>query len=180
MTGSEELVYWCHYSKHTHLVVIAWKLIRDFLFSSGVITDEEYEKINNHIIWHDNSKIDEDEWAPYVRKFGSHEPLSDEEKLKFKEAVKRHKQKNLHHYESLRDYKGDDWRCYIIEMICDYIAMGWEFDNYIFEYYESVKEKIDLPQEYKEYFESVLSVLRSTSMHYIEEPITEDVVVELF
>lgn len=176
----EELVYLRHYFKHTEYVVMAWKKIRDFLYDNEFINDEEFEKINTLIIWHDNSKIDKDEWKTYACKFGSKEPLTEEEKEAFNDAVKKHKEKNLHHYESLKNYTGSDWKCYIIELVCDYIAMGWEFDNYIFEYYEGVKRKMNLPPLYKEYLEQVLIALRDPSMSCIEEPLSEEQIAFLF
>lgn len=169
--------YFDYYARHTYLVVLAWKYIQDILLEHNLITEEEFIKINNLIIWHDNSKISKEEFIPYACRFyPSEEVLSPEEtayiKSKFKEAVKHHKENNIHHYETLRNYQGEDWRCYIIEMICDYIAMGWQFDNYLFEYYESIKEKLNFPLEYAEYLNNVLAILKDPSMHYIEEPLT--------
>lgn len=58
-------------------------------------------------------------------------------------------------------------------MICDYIAMGCEFNKYIFEYYEENKEEIDLPVQYKEYLNELLNLLKDRSMHYISESLTK-------
>ena len=168
-----ELKYFMHYFEHTYFVVLAWKEIQDILIENNLITENEFNKINQLIIWHDNSKISKDEWIPYARKFN---PIGNQEinkvKSEFKEAVIHHKCNNFHHFESLKDYVGPDWKCYIIEMICDYIAMGWEFNNYIFDYYDNNKEKIELPNLYREYLEEVLKILRIPSMHFIEEPMT--------
>lgn len=168
-----ERKYFEHYSKHTYFVVLAWKEIQDILIEDHIINEDEFHQINQLVIWHDNSKISADEWVLYARKF---HPIGnqdrDEVDSEFKKAVEHHKSNNLHHFESLKHYTGSDWRNYIIEMICDYIAMGWEFGVYIFEYYEKNKEKIDLRPEQKEYLELVLNVLRNPSMHFIEEPIT--------
>lgn len=169
----DEKNYFLHYIKHTYYVVLAWKGIQDILIEKNLITEDEFEKINQLITWHDNSKISKEEWRPYARKFN---PIGsqdiDKVKIGFKEAVHHHKKNNFHHFESLKDYKGIDWKCYIIEMICDYIAMGWEFNNYIFDYYESNKEKIKLPVKYKEYLEEVLTTLKISSLSFLEEPIT--------
>lgn len=110
---------------------------------------------------------------PYARKFYP-EGIQDQNQAKeeFKKAVEHHKNNNLHHFESLRNYSGSDWKCYIIEMICDYIAMGWELGVYIFEYYDKDREKIELPHEYKTYLEHVLNILKTPSMSAINEPLT--------
>jgi len=168
-----EKQYFMHYFKHTYLVVLAWKGIQDILIKNNLINEYEFNRINELIIWHDNSKISESEWLPYARKFN---PVGCQDKdkveIEFKQAVRHHKCNNFHHFESLKNYTGSDWKCYIIEMICDYIAMGWEFDSYIFDYYDSNKEKIDLPTLYQEYLDEVLNLLKDPSMHFIEEPLT--------
>lgn len=182
MKKCNELAYFRHYAKHTYYVVLAWKLIQGILISKEIIDEEEFDYITKLIIWHDNSKIGKEEWLPYARKFY---PLGNQDtnnvKNEFKEAVKHHKNNNFHHFESLQNYKGPDWRCYIIEMICDYIAMGWEFGVYIFEYYNQNKEKIILPLEYKEYLEQVLEILKDPSMSDIERPMSprQEVYLEL-
>lgn len=168
-----EQKYFLHYMKHTYYVVLAWKQIQDLLITNNLISKMEFDRINQLIIWHDNSKISGDEWLPYATKFY---PIGNKDtnqvKEDFKKAVENHKLNNLHHFESLQNYTGLDWKCYIIEMICDYIAMGWEFGVYIFEYYDKNRGKIQLPHEYKIYLEQVLNVLRSPSMSAIEEPLT--------
>lgn len=169
----DENLYFLHYLKHTYFVVLAWKEIQDIIIENNLISEEEFHKINQLIIWHDNSKISKDEWLAYARRFN---PVGkqdvDRVKVDFKKAVKHHKNINFHHFESLKNYVGPDFKCYIIEMICDYIAMGWEFGTYIFEYYEANKKKINLPILYQNYLDEVLNLLRDSSMHYIEEPLT--------
>ncbi len=64
-------------------------------------------------------------------------------------------------------------------MVCDYIAMGWEFGIYIFEYYDENREKIQLPQEYKMYLEQVLNLLKEPLMSIIEGPLTTKKIVYL-
>lgn len=168
-----ERAYMYHYFKHTWFVVLAWKEIQDLIIANDLITEEEFQKINQLIIWHDNSKISKEEWLPYARRFNPIGNLDkDTVKREFKEAVRHHKSVNIHHFENLRTYEGPYWRCYIIEMICDFIAMGWELGHYIFEYYEEHKHEMQLPVEYQEYLDRVLEVLRDPSMHYIEEPLT--------
>jgi len=161
--GTRDLKYFMHYIKHTHYVTLAWKAICTELWDRGMLNEEEFKKITNLIIWHDQSKMDKDEWEAYAEKFYGDKKTS-EVKAAFEIAKNSHKSKNLHHFESLKDYEGNDWKCYIVELVCDYIAMGWEFDNYILEYYESEKENIELPKEYKEYLESILNILREKEL----------------
>ena len=170
MKDYNELKYFDHYARHTYLVVLAWKGIQNRLIESGIISENEFFRINFLILHHDESKLLQDEWVPYARYF---EPVGsvDKERSKndFKKAVKQHKKRNLHHFESLRSYEGSDWKCYIIEMICDYIAMGWELGHYFFEYYDNHKGEIDLPDNYQSFLDEVLIILRKPDMAYINE-----------
>ena len=175
-----DLKYFNHYAKHTYYVTLAWKIICEELWNHGMLTEKEFEKVTNNIIWHDQSKMDNDEWHAYAEKFyGTHS--GETVKSAFKEAVKSHKSKNLHHYETLKEYKGDDWRCYIVELVCDYIAMGWEFDNYIFEYYNSVKDEFELPSEYQAYLDAILDILKDPKLYdLIEKPLTDELKSKLY
>ncbi len=169
-----QLLYFDHYMKHTYYVVLAWKEIRNLLMEQKLIGEEEFEKINRLIIWHDHSKIGEEEWLPYAERFYSNQGNEESVKSEFRKAVSHHKKENLHHFESLKGYTGSDWKCYIIEMICDYIAMGWEFGKYIFEYYEENREQIELPPAYQEYLDQVLLTLRESSIYsYLEESLSQ-------
>ena len=171
---AKDLNYFEHYAKHTYYVVLAWKVICEELWKRNMLTAEEFEKTSKHIAWHDQSKMDKDEWDPYKERFYG-DKNDPEVRESFKEAVKKHKAKSLHHYESLKEYKGPDWRCYIVELVCDYIAMGWEFGNYILEYYDSKREEIDLPSEYKVYLESIINMLREPEFfEIVERPLTKE------
>lgn len=167
-----------HYFRHTYLVVLAWMVIREYLLSSSAITLEELERINMLIAWHDNSKIFPEERNGYAKRFYLNDD-SVEAKEEGNLAVKHHKDNNLHHFESLKDYCGEDWKCYVVEMVCDYIAMGWEFKNYLFEYYEENKDKIILPQEYKEYLEYVLKIIKKNCFDIVESPMTYELETQI-
>jgi hypothetical protein len=158
---------------------VAWKYIREELWDRDLLDEEEFEKTNRLITWHDTSKVSKEEWGAYSERLYGDNKSNPNIKANFKEAVKKHKERNLHHYESLRDYKGNDWKCYVVELVCDYIAMGWELDNYILEYYDKVKDEINLPPEYKSYLETILSMLREDSLSAVEKPITNEFVSEM-
>lgn len=167
-------LYFEHYMKHTYYVILAWKEIQSTLIEEGLVSKDEFQKINQLILWHDHSKISGEEWLPYARRFYSNQGNEESVRQEFKKAVTHHKRENIHHFESLKDYSGTDWRCYIVEMVCDYIAMGWEFGKYIFEYYEENKSQIELPSRYQEYLEWILKVLRESSIYsYLEEPMSQ-------
>ena len=153
--------YLNHILNHKRMVYLAWIYIGDRLCELGFITEEDQDKIHENIINHDNSKLLRDEFPPYGKRLNGRKGQDPEIKQRFKDAVKLHKQRNLHHYEALKSYKGEDWKHYAVELICDYIAMGWEFHNYICEYFETVKDEIkaSLPEEYYDYIESIIKII---------------------
>ena len=162
--------YMYYYFRHTYNVVLAWKDIQDILIENGIISEEEFKKINHIIIWHDNSKIDAAEFEAYAAKFYPELLETDAEgletiKIKFKAAWEHHKKENLHHWQTLKDYTESDWKCYLVDLVCDWIAMGWEPGSLYYEYYEQNKDTIDLPAEYKKQLEIIISLIRSSGCY---------------
>jgi hypothetical protein len=157
--------YFFYYFRHTNNVVLAWKDIQDILIGKGIIDGEEYKKINHLILWHDNSKISKEEFDAYAARFYPEPSETDEVgsaavKVSFKEAWEHHKKENLHHWETLKDYTGSGWKCHLITLVCDWIAMGWETGILAHEYYEKNKDKIQLPLEYKKELEMILDLIK--------------------
>lgn len=175
-----EVKYMEHYFTHTYFCVLAWKAIRNELLEAKVITESEFSLINHLVAWHDDSKISEEEFGPYAVGLYSESKDDPEIHSQLIEAIKHHKENNIHHHETLANYKGDDWKCYVVELICDYIAMGWEFKNYLFEYYQANKDKINLPPEYKEYLELVMSIIREKCYENVESPMSLELEMKLF
>ena len=167
--------YLSHILDHKRMVCVAWFYIGDTLCELGFINEDEMERINKLTLNHDNSKLQRDEFIPYARKFNGPRRNNQKVKENFKEAVKLHKMRNLHHYESLKSYKGEDWKCYAIELICDYIAMGWEFNSYIGDYFEKVKDELknNLPEDYYNYIESIIEII-SEKLELSNETLTKN------
>ena len=102
------------------------------------ITAMQYQ-IDNH----DNSKWSAEEFEPYARKFfpEGKRIISDYD---FNKAWMHHTQYNCHHPEHWLFYDYNTKKItiydmpdkYIAEMICDWIAMGYKFNNKAYEYYE--------------------------------------------
>ena len=173
--------YLGHILNHKKMVYLAWLYVGDTLHELGFIDENDMIDINNLIINHDNSKLERDEFFPYARKFNSPKQKNQAVKDNFKAAVKLHKERNTHHYETLKSYKGQKWKHYAIELICDYIAMGWEFDNYICEYFQTIKDKlkIDLPERYYNYIESIISIIPE-KLYLAEEQLNENNISYIF
>ena len=166
-----------HVIEHKRNVYIAWLYVCDPLCELGFIDRNDIDSISKSIINHDESKLYLEEFIPYARRFNGPRQKESRVKINFKEAVKLHKERNLHHYEALKLYKGDNWKQYAVELICDYIAMGWEFDNYICEYFEKVKDELkkSLPNNYYNYIESIIRIIPE-KLPYAEAPLTEETI----
>lgn len=164
-----------HILRHKEMVYIAWLYIADTLYNLGFINENDMVDINALIINHDNSKLESDEFIPYAKRFNGPRPKNPNVKSNFKAAVKLHKERNLHHYEALKLYESENWKQYAIELVCDYIAMGWEFSDYIYEYFQKVKDELknSLPKEYYNYIESIINAIPE-NFALAEEPLTEN------
>ena len=164
-----------HILDHKKMVYLAWIYIGDTLHELGFIDQNDMANIYDLIINHDNSKLERIEFIPYAKRFYGPKQKNQFVKANFKAAVKLHKERNVHHYETLQSYKGKQWKHYAIELICDYIAMGWEFDNYICEYFQKVKDELkkNLPEEYYNYIENIINIIPE-KLYLAEEPLTQN------
>ncbi len=166
-----------HVLEHKKMVYIAWIYIVDILYERGFINENDIDEINELVLIHDNSKFQLDEFIPYAKRFNSPRKNNQQVKANFKNAVKLHKERNLHHFESLKQYKGKNWKHYAIELICDYIAMGWEFDSYVNDYFEKVKDELknNLPENYYNYIESIIKIIPE-ELYLSNKPLTRNII----
>jgi len=147
---------------HVNGVVNAWVDIRPLLIDENIITANEALKIDQQILKHDASKFTEEEFNAYARRFcGANTDL---DRATFKIAWDHHKTYNLHHHQSLKDYFGEDWHYYIVEMVCDWISMGKTMNNTAWEYYEKEKQKVILPEMYQVFLERILTLLQKRQL----------------
>lgn len=120
--------------------------------------------VSNNIHIHDQTKYDEEEFDPYRRYFY---PIDDKEKEDAKEdfdrAWRHHYMSNPHHPEHWAI--GKDVRKmplhYIIEMICDWQAMSYKFNNKISKWYEENKKDIPLHSETRKIVEEFIKAFES-------------------
>lgn len=168
-------IYLEHVLDHKKMVYLAWLYVGDTLHELGFINENDMSDIYDLIINHDNSKLEREEFVPYAKRFNGPRQKNQVIKANFKAAVKLHKDRNIHHYEVLKSYSGRKWKHYAIELICDYIAMGWEFDNYICEYFQKVKDELknELPEEYYNYIENIINIIPE-KLYLAEEPLSEN------
>ena len=107
--------------------------------------DFYWQTINSHVKNHDESKLSAGEFTQYRQWFF---PTEDEEKdrAKFNAGWEHHKANNPHHWQNWTREVTDAHlqECYLVEMVCDWIAMSFEFGDTAQDYYEKNKAEIDL------------------------------------
>lgn len=96
---------------------------------------------------HDLSKLSANEFTQYRNYFF---PIEGEEKdnLSFDSAWKHHLENNQHHWQNwTKKHKDHPYQdVFIVENVCDWMAMGYEFGDTARDYYESNKHKIIIPE----------------------------------
>lgn len=176
---SENKQYLEYIKEHKENVTKAFQvygtLIIDLLYDDNInkqLTWERlYEKIRDG---HDNSKYENEEFESYRRKFfprDGEKPISDYE---FNKAWLHHIHNNPHHpeywiyqdYEELKS-KGKAQIFYypmdndaIIEMLCDWIAMSYKFNNKVYDWYKESNKGDILNEDTRFIVEEILKAIK--------------------
>ena len=135
--------------------LIEHKFVNTTLEASIELLDE---LIKNH----DMTKYSKEEFDAYRKEFY---PITPEEKElnkeKFDLAWKHHYTNNLHHWNWW--YESGNMNnmpfTHVIEMICDWEAMGYVFGNTSKEYYEANKQKIQLGEKQRRFAEELMDII---------------------
>lgn len=138
-----------YFERHYDNVQKAWALInvlcqnKNFRFMSD---DFVWHSIDSAIKMHDESKLSMQEFTQYRNYFFTADG-EEKDKLSFDFAWEHHLDQNEHHWENWTTKKylmyGD---IFVVQMVCDWIAMGFEFDDNARDYYKKNKDKINLPE----------------------------------
>lgn len=115
------------------------------------------------ILKHDRSKYGEEEFDAYRKNFY---PVNDEEKElnkeDFEEAWKHHWTNNRHHWEARQNDEcpngklSKEQQLDCLENVLDWMAMGYQFGDRPYQFYEKNKDKIKLPQAERDFIEKVI------------------------
>lgn len=118
-----------------------------------------YDRIKNH----DNSKYEIEEFDAYRKNYY---PVNKEEKElnkeDFEKAWKHHYESNRHHwqcrqFDNCKDNKlSKEQILDCLENICDWMAVGYDKGDRPYQFYETIKDKIKLPQEEIDFLEKVI------------------------
>lgn len=125
-------------------------------FSSTIIM------LDTNIFIHDDSKYSKEEFDAYRKRFF---PISEEEKDNCKEefdkAWEHHYTYNLHHWNGWykNGYPDRMQLIYVVEMICDWEAMGYKFGNTAKEFYYKNKDNIHLGEKQTKWVKDILELM---------------------
>jgi len=160
MIKQKENEYGKYISEHIKNVKKAWNEFKEKC-SDILEYPAQVELIDSLIENHDMSKYSSYEFDAYRRYFY---PINDKEKAESEEdfniAWKHHYENNPHHWNHWAVTDKDSMPfVYVVEMICDWQAMGYKFGNTAKEYYESKKDEIILGDKQRKWVETILNLL---------------------
>lgn len=110
---------------------------------------------------HDDDKYEKEIFHAYRKHYF---PINEEEKEKaakdYKKAWDYHKKNNDHHWQARTNWKNEDFNIDVelacLENIMDWLAVGYNFKNRPYEYYEKHKEDIKLPKKQIDFMEKCI------------------------
>lgn len=166
----QENLYKEYINNHKLNVQKAWERMKNNSDCIELITknflnitiDKAIELLDELIKNHDMTKYSKQEFDAYRKEFY---PITPEEKESNKEnfdrAWKHHYTNNLHHWNWWYESGNMDNMpfTHVIEMICDWEAMGYQFGNTSKEYYESNKHKIHLGEKQRRFAEELMNIV---------------------
>jgi len=144
MTTKESVEkYKAYVDEHIENVKKVWTNLQPFM----KIDESTFYSINSIIQEHDKSKYLPEEFQPYRNNFFT---ADDERKIpeEFDYAWVHHIANNPHHWEHWVTFtKGNPDPCgmpfnYVVEMLCDWTAMSYKFNNVPSEWFEQNKQNI--------------------------------------
>lgn len=151
---------------HRQNVMKAWNTIKTNPFCVSLIiknlNEFAIDVIEKMVEAHDLSKYGKEEFEPYRKQFY---PVSPEEKESNKDAFdkawKHHYYNNLHHWDWWHETNNKDSMSllYVVEMICDWEAMGYKFGNTSKEWYTKNKENIHLGDKQRKFAEELMDII---------------------
>lgn len=147
--GEQKEKYENYIAKHQMNVIISYYLANNAfkeLFPEVYNNTDVVEILENNIKYHDTSKFNIEEFIPYANRFFPLEgtdPESEQVKSAFNLAWFNHLRNNPHHpayWTCVDDGEAkiyDMPYIYIIEMLCDWMAMSMYYNSTTYEYWNS-------------------------------------------
>jgi hypothetical protein len=131
-----------------------------------LITEDLSYELFKRIEKHDLSKYSDEEFDAYRRYY---HPISQEEKdnakKDYEEAWEHHLTVNDHHWQHrqyMENTLTEEIQLACLENICDWLAMGYKFNDRPIQYYNKHKKEIRLPETQIAFMEKVMNDLEKT------------------
>ena len=144
----EESNYFSYIREHQENIMRAWKELIPKLTGVSWLDDFTFHSIDNLVKIHDESKFSQEEFEGYRQWFY---PAPDEVKNKdrFEQAWLHHKNHNPHHWNYwLLDTKPLSMPfMYIVEMLLDWKAMSYKFNDCPVDYWLKNKDSMILHED---------------------------------
>ncbi|HEY5561971.1 MAG TPA: DUF5662 family protein [Clostridiaceae bacterium] len=156
--------YLNYVKEHKQNVKLAWEEVQKKCEGKGfsfIYDDWKYHILCSLIEKHDDSKLSNEEFIPYRQKFYPCEDDNFDNSL-FSAAWEHHKANNPHHWEHWLNHEPStpyDKSMYSVEMVCDWMAMGYKFGDTAESFYLNNKNKIILPVS-EDYIFEIFNALR--------------------
>ncbi len=137
--------------------------ITPYLIDEYYINKNDYIKIVDLICSHDKSKFSDEEFYGYCQYFNATKE-DEEDEIKFKKSWNHHQKNNPHHWEYWLLYEDGNIEVlemdfiYIFEMLCDWTAMSYKFEDIPGDFYKKNKEEIILGKKTREIVEFYLPI----------------------
>jgi hypothetical protein len=142
---SQEVLYLEYLDNHIKGVGKAWELIKKASVNTKWYSDKFIVLgADLNIPEHDKSKYSAEEFEKYRQYYY---PADDEVKNDeiFEEAWSHHKDFNLHHWESMGNITNQrDKFVYTLELIADWMSVGYMKNEGVMDYYDKNKDKVVL------------------------------------
>lgn len=162
-TARKSMEYIGYIEKHRFNVKCAWNEVKEKCKDEYFVENAEINlQIYDMIQLHDISKYSIEEFMQYRKNYY---PTSGETKSEkeFEIAWQHHKENNPHHWQYWQDKdltKNTELiGMAMVEMICDWQAMGYEFGDNALAYYNKNKDNIVLIKRDRNFVERILNKL---------------------
>lgn len=154
--------YLDYIEEHYDNVQKAWEIVKEKCKDIPIIANKDSRLwIEARIRNHDKSKLHSSEFQAYRAYFyptQHEERYKDNHKADFDRAWESHWTHNEHHWQCwTRAEECEETYICIVEMICDWMAMGMKFGDTAQSYYENNKTKMDIAKKYEIFMNGIFN-----------------------
>jgi hypothetical protein len=150
--------YLNYVEEHYDNVQRAWAVIKEKCFDMWFVAEDEYRSVlDAQVLRHDLSKLSANEFVQYRAWFFPTEFEAAEKDIRkagFDAGWESHKLSNSHHWQNWTKYvdmgQPKDQELNAVHMVIDWVAMSYNFGGSASIYYETNKDRIDIPFDWAE------------------------------